>query len=170
MLVEHAHVYGIAEYYDVIGLKAFAVEKFKAAAKNFQVEHFVEVVEAIHHTTLSADKVLRAELSAVTVDHLDILLNDGEFIDALVNRSSLQAYTMDLLRAAAKRQQCLSEKLSKEDTTRKERSILEEELKLKKSVLERAVKLTNEVPACKHCSEPFAAKLEKVVQLCRSYN
>lgn len=68
-----------------------AVEKFKAAAKDFQVERFVEVVEAIHHTTPSTDRILRTELSALTVDHLDALLNDSDFIAALADRSSLRA-------------------------------------------------------------------------------
>lgn len=41
ILVAHAHVYAIAEYYDVAELKTMAAEKFKAATKNFQVKDFV---------------------------------------------------------------------------------------------------------------------------------
>lgn len=92
---------------------------------------------------------------------------------------------IDILRAAAQRHHDLSEEHRKGmseasvnathltervSTLRKEKLVLEEELKLKNRVLERAVNLTNKVNTCKNCSRSFAAKLEKEFQLCRSYN
>ena len=183
-LVAHAHVYAIAEYYDVAGLKTIAMEKFKAA-ENFQIEHLIEVVEAIYDATPPTDHGLRAALSTLTVDHLDTLRNDGNFITALTDRSGMQPYIMDIFRAVARRHHDLSEKLRNDtskattnatqlaerlSTVQTEKTVLEEELKLKNRVLERAVKLTNRVHGCKSCRTPFTVELAKEYQSGRSYN
>lgn len=143
------------------------------------------MIEAVYHTTLSRDCSLRAALSALTVEHLDALLHDGDFVAALTDRSGLQVYTVDILREAMQRDHGLSEKHRKEmdeasvgatdlakglSTVCEEKQLLKDELKLKNQVLERAVKLTNGVYACKDCGKSFAGKLKKEFQLGRSYN
>ena len=88
-LVAHAHVYAIAEYYDVAGLKTIAIEKFKAAAENFQIEHFIEVVKVIYSTIPSIDYNFRVELFTLIIDDFNTLLNNSNFITSLINKSNI---------------------------------------------------------------------------------
>ncbi|KAK1084378.1 hypothetical protein LTR33_002695 [Friedmanniomyces endolithicus] len=186
VLVAHVHVCAIAEYYDVTRLKDLAAENFKAAARDFEVERFIEVVQAVHQHTPAVDTGIRPLLSALTVEHLDHLLDDNDFVNAISHEENgLHTYLIDLLRAANVRYE-QSSRGHNEDRTNAEayanhlgarheeaqeyRKTLQKELSLMQQVLARAVELVNGTAACKKCGKCFAAELEKESQLCRSNN
>ncbi|KAK5702905.1 hypothetical protein LTR97_003851 [Elasticomyces elasticus] len=82
VLIAHARVFVIGDYYDLPGLKVLAVERFaEAATAVWKLEGFIDVIKEI------------------AVEHITELMQSDEFAGNLATMEGVQNFTVDLLRS-----------------------------------------------------------------------
>ncbi|KAJ9194390.1 hypothetical protein DTO164E3_5368 [Paecilomyces variotii] len=93
-------VYQVADKYDIPKLKAQAKENFTVAInKCWEMDDFPTAIEDAYSTTTSADRGLRDPLVSLSLEHIDILLDNEDFKQALRNTLGFAA---DLVQRNAK--------------------------------------------------------------------
>jgi hypothetical protein len=67
-------VYALAEKYDIQGLKALALRKFKdTAVEHWATEDFLRAAREAYMSTIEADRGLRDQVVAILHEHAELL-------------------------------------------------------------------------------------------------
>lgn len=84
-LTIHAMVYALGEKYDIQGLKALSLEKFKKEARSYwDSDDFLRAVEEVYTSTIDADRGMRDAVVDAIRQHSTVL--DKESMQAVVRR------------------------------------------------------------------------------------
>lgn len=97
-LIQHALVYGIADFYDVSGLKDMATARFNALLDQEKVvDGMIHVIETVCTHTNQSDRTLRAPLVDLVANHLRELRQHQSFQDGMAESSIAQSFLKDVL-------------------------------------------------------------------------
>ena len=100
-IVFNASVYSFADKYRIPALKPLATKKFKDAVQNsWDVIHFVAAPMEAYHSTPPTDRLLRDSVVQAAGGHIQELLSDALFRQALVDAPT---FVVDLLQYPADR-------------------------------------------------------------------
>lgn len=94
ILIDHIHVFGLAEYYEVLSLQDLAAERFRnAITSSWQQETFAKVViEAYRCADVVSNRTLIDALLAATVAHSAELVADRRLWSALESEDCHDAF------------------------------------------------------------------------------
>ncbi|KAF2434944.1 hypothetical protein EJ08DRAFT_722180 [Tothia fuscella] len=78
-IILHAHVYSLADKYNIQGLKDMAGNEFsEAIVEEWNTPEFVTTVKIVYESTPPSDRVLRDMVTRVSAKHIKVLINkDG---------------------------------------------------------------------------------------------
>ncbi|KAK5730471.1 hypothetical protein LTR15_000408 [Elasticomyces elasticus] len=100
VLIAHARVFVIGDYYDLPGLKVLAVERFaEAATAVWKLEGFIDVIKEVYELTGPNHHEIREALRQIAVEHITELMQSDEFAGNLATMEGVQNFTVDLLRS-----------------------------------------------------------------------
>ncbi|KAK5015992.1 hypothetical protein LTR39_002318 [Cryomyces antarcticus] len=103
-LLIHIKVHAIADYYDVPELRALAKESFNnTIAGPFQAKGFADVAAEVYKSTPDYEKDLRGVILKATVEHIDELVDDIDFMSSIAGNSDLGDYAADFIRLVVRR-------------------------------------------------------------------
>lgn len=108
VLLQHVHVYAIADYYQLSDLQALALHCFKAEKSSLIPvinDRLIQIIEAIYKSTPSSDQCLRSEILAFCLDEKKILLEDDHFVQAIIDSPKLEEFTEEFILSLIHRQQ-----------------------------------------------------------------
>lgn len=95
----HVRMYAIGQYYNIPTLRSLAVENFSATAEaEWASDGFMEVVKEVDLLTSRDDRELRNALRAVGTKHVEELVKDDVFMQALSDFDQMQDFAADILR------------------------------------------------------------------------
>lgn len=98
ILIAHADVYGIADYYDIPMLRDLAVDKFRTAIeKGIHAETFLHVVKAVQERDCSASGALRNALGECATVHRSQWATNEVCMHQLANLDGVQDFAVDIV-------------------------------------------------------------------------
>jgi hypothetical protein len=100
-IIVHVQVYGIADYYQLDGLKEQALANFTDPELPINMDNFPELIRAVYSTAPAGDP-LRKEFLTLTEGDLQELLGDDRFVHELTTDPGLQEFAADLLMVTCK--------------------------------------------------------------------
>lgn len=96
-LLLHANLYAIAEQYNIATLKPSSLTKYTSCVTTgWNHVSFTPSLKLIYETTPESDKGLRKVAVQAAAEHIDVLLNKGDFLDFLRENSDMAT---DILQA-----------------------------------------------------------------------
>ncbi|KAK4910935.1 hypothetical protein LTR49_020461 [Elasticomyces elasticus] len=99
MLVAHARVFAIGDYYDMPKLKDLAVENFLEVSRvGWEVEGFIEVIKEVNKLTSTDHPELRNVLRLIAMEHITELTKKDDFMTQLAGLKEGQDFAADMLR------------------------------------------------------------------------
>ncbi|KAK6427757.1 hypothetical protein LTR81_000101 [Elasticomyces elasticus] len=99
MLVAHARVFAIGDYYDIPKLKDLAVENFLEVSRvGWEVEGFIEVIKEVNKLTSTDHPELRNVLRLIAMEHITELTKKDDFMTQLAGLKDTQDFAADMLR------------------------------------------------------------------------
>lgn len=100
VLIAHARVFGLADYYDIPFLRLLATQKFsEAASKDWDINGFSEVIKEVYRSSASTDHQLRSALKDIGTSHVFELGGNEHFMADLTEGEDSEAFVAEMFRA-----------------------------------------------------------------------